>query len=219
MAILGYFVPNIDQQAHLGGLGTGFFCGLLLTRPWPVVSSRWVAMRRVAAMFLIAGALTAVVAAVSARSRAAITPAVRYEAVNLRLNPALLEFDAITAAAPGTMILLRDRGDPEKCTRLLEDVRALIGRALKNQKAARRVTSSDPQLRKMLSTFGEAQAGQLGGLRAALRFLQTGDSDHVSGAGGVLESMTATRKAIRSFRQEELTFQRANKLIRDDVGP
>ena len=24
MAILGYFVPNIDQQRHLGGLGTGF---------------------------------------------------------------------------------------------------------------------------------------------------------------------------------------------------
>ncbi len=218
MAILGYFVPNIDQQAHLGGLGAGFLCGLLLSRSWPVVSSWWVAMRRVAAMFLIAGALTAVAAAVTGHARAAITPEVRYQTVVLRLDPTLQEFNAITAAAPGTMILRRDRGDVEERTRLLKNVRALIRRGLANQKAARRVRASDPHLRKMLSAFGEAQAGQLGMLRAAERFLETGDTEQVSGAGGMLELMTATGKAIRSFQEEQLTFQRANKLIRDDAG-
>ena len=57
MAILGYFVPNIDQQAHLGGFVTGFLTGLLLSRPWPVVKSRWATLRRLVAPFLIAGAL------------------------------------------------------------------------------------------------------------------------------------------------------------------
>ncbi len=66
MAILGYFVPNIDHQAHLGGLATGFVSGLLLTRPWPVVSSRWVALRRLGATLLIVAALTATAALVSA---------------------------------------------------------------------------------------------------------------------------------------------------------
>ena len=59
MAILGIFVPNIDQEAHLGGVFTGFLAGLLLTRPWPVRKSRWVALRRLAAVFLIAGASAA----------------------------------------------------------------------------------------------------------------------------------------------------------------
>ena len=36
MAVLGLVVTNIDQAAHLGGLGTGFACGLLLIGPWPV---------------------------------------------------------------------------------------------------------------------------------------------------------------------------------------
>ena len=43
MAVLGAIVPNIDHSAHLGGLGTGFVCGLLLSRPWPVTPSRWIA--------------------------------------------------------------------------------------------------------------------------------------------------------------------------------
>jgi rhomboid protease GluP len=219
MAILGYFVPNIDQQAHLGGLGTGFLCGLLLTRSWPVVSSWWVAMRHVAAMFLIAGALTAVAAAVAGRSRAAITPEVRYQAVVLRLDPALQEFDAITAATPGSLILSRDRDDLQACAQFLNDVRALIRRGLANQKAARRVTTSDPHLRKMLSAFGEAQAGQLASLRAAERFLETGDIEHVRGTGGMLDLMIATKKAIRSFKKEQASFGRASNLIRDDAEP
>jgi rhomboid protease GluP len=219
MAILGYFVPNIDHQAHLGGLGTGFLCGLLLTQPWPVVSSKWVALRRVAAMFLIAGALTAVAAAVAGRERAAITPEVRLQAVVQRLDPAVLEFNAITAATPGSMILLRDRNDRQASAQLLKDVRVLIGRSLVNRKAARRVITSDPHLRKMLNAFGEAQAGQLDSLRAAERFLDTGDIEHVRGAGGMLDSMIAARKAILLFQKEQLTFLRANKLIRDNEEP
>ena len=39
MAILGAIVPNIDQEAHLGGLATGFVGGLLLSRPLPAGSS------------------------------------------------------------------------------------------------------------------------------------------------------------------------------------
>ncbi len=60
MAILSYFVPNIDQEAHLGGLATGFVSGLLFWRPWPVVKRRWVTLLHCAAPILIAGALVGV---------------------------------------------------------------------------------------------------------------------------------------------------------------
>ena len=39
-------IPNIDQSAHIGGLMTGFLGGLMLIRPWPVIRSRWLTLRR-----------------------------------------------------------------------------------------------------------------------------------------------------------------------------
>ena len=84
MAILGYCVPNIDHQAHLGGLATGFLSGLLLTRPWPIASSRWVAFRRAAATLLIVASLSAV--AVLVTRRAFTTVDARFLAVRLALE-------------------------------------------------------------------------------------------------------------------------------------
>ncbi len=60
MAVLGVLVPNIDQAAHLGGLATGFVSGLLLSRPWPVVPSRWITARRLAMTAVIAAGLTGI---------------------------------------------------------------------------------------------------------------------------------------------------------------
>ena len=57
IAIMGAVVPNIDQAAHLGGLTTGFVVGLLLFRASPVVTSKWVAMRRDVTSLLVAAAL------------------------------------------------------------------------------------------------------------------------------------------------------------------
>ena len=45
MAILGYFVPNIDQEAHLGGFATGFLAGSCSRGPGRS-SSRWATLRR-----------------------------------------------------------------------------------------------------------------------------------------------------------------------------
>ena len=77
MMILGYFVPNIDHEAHLGGVAVGFFCGLLLTRPWPVTGGRRVIARRAAASVAIALALAGATAFVDSTGRdgAAARPA------------------------------------------------------------------------------------------------------------------------------------------------
>ncbi len=215
MAILGYFIPNIDQHAHLGGLGTGFLCGLLLTRPWPVVSSRWVTLRRLVATLVIVGALTAVAAGVIRRASA--RPDVRYQAVVEQIGPAFDEWKALKSAGPSTLALSRDFGDPEARAAHLKNVRLLTLRALANLKTLRRVTTPDPRLRKMSNALAEAQASQLTGLRAAERFLETGDPENLNGKGGMLEAMTAAKQAMNSFQEEQIGFLRVNKMIPEDV--
>ena len=76
MAILGYFVPNIDQQAHVGGFFTGLLTGILLSRPWPVIKSRWATVRRLVAPLLFAGALAGLSYAVTRRAAAALPRAI-----------------------------------------------------------------------------------------------------------------------------------------------
>jgi len=46
--IFGLVVTIVDQSAHMGGLVTGFLGGFCLSRPWPVIRSAWVAIRRIA---------------------------------------------------------------------------------------------------------------------------------------------------------------------------
>ena len=55
--LFGAAVPNIDQAAHMGGLATGFLGGLLLIRPWPVVRSPWLSLRRLVLGLALAGTL------------------------------------------------------------------------------------------------------------------------------------------------------------------
>ncbi len=216
MAILGSVVPNIDHQAHLGGLATGFLSGLLLTRPWPIASSRWVVLRRAAATLLIVASLTAVAAFVT--RRAFTTPDSRLLAVQVYLQPAIEEFRAIASDSPSTLVLRRDASDPQANLEHLKDVRALIQRAIANQNTARRLRVPDAPLQNTQTAFADARASQLGGLRAAERFLETGDTENLNGAGGVLESMTAIKSALRSFEEEQKKFQRANNSVRIGAG-
>ena len=74
MVVLGLLVPNIDQAAHLGGLGTGFVSGLLLSRPWPVVPSRWIRVRRLAMTAVIAAGLPGIAVAAVRWGRTATPP-------------------------------------------------------------------------------------------------------------------------------------------------
>ena len=71
----------------------------------------------------------------------------------------------------------------------------------------------------MLKFVIEAQSSQLAGLRAAERFLETGDAENLTGSGGMLDAIATAKKAIQSFQDEEIRFLRENKLIRENVEP
>ncbi len=219
MAVLGYFVPNIDQQAHIGGVVTGFLSGLLLSRPWPVVSSRWVMMRRLVADFLIPCALAAGAVGVVHRATAAIPPRVRLDVIRPELEPALAEYESIRGAGPSTLVLSRDFDDKTARANHLRKVRALAARAVANLAALRGVTIFDPGLKSMINTMVEAQSSQLAGIRAAERFLETGDPKKLNGAGGMLDAAIAARKAESSFLEQKSRYLGDKKLNRGNAGP
>jgi len=201
MVILGKIVPNIDQEAHLGGLATGFVSGLLLTRPLFRVSGRWVIFRRVVASVLIAAALAGTATAVARRAVKSLPPSVRLRDIVGQIAPALDEFNAIDEALPSTLALRRDRGDPPEHQRQLHNVQGLAERGAANLVRLRRATTPDPGLRIMVDAIIHAQAGQLAGLRAMRRYLETGNTDDLTGPDVVLAGMQEKRQAERSFQE------------------
>jgi rhomboid protease GluP len=316
MAILGYLIPNIDHQAHLGGFVSGFLAGLLLSRSWPVVKSRSVTMRLMAGTLVIAGALAVTALAVSRRASAALPPGIRLQAMseeflaiasaspkpladfdnqqararNLRkikalsaraianlaalrraasadrsvqskanvlieaqatqlaalqaeqrfletgefeavapairlqvfmdqISPAIEDYDGIAEASASTLVLRRDLGDPQASAGHLKSTREFIGRSVENLTTLGRVSTPDPVLKEMLKSFIEAQSGQLAGLRATERFLETGDPQNLNGEGGVLEAITAAKKAVQAFREQQTRFLRDNNLIPAHAEP
>jgi rhomboid protease GluP len=219
MAILGFLVPNIDQEAHLGGFVTGCLTGLLLWRPWPVVKSRWAALRRLFAPFLITAALAGFAHVVAQRATATIPAEVRLQSIRARISPALGEYTAINESAPSTLLLSRDRPDAHARAAHTQTIEALIERALANLTNLRRATTAYPPLQNMVRAMVRAQASQLSSLRAAQRYLETGDPIYLSGAGGALDEKIAAAGAVKSFYEQQFNFMRDSKLIKTQDEP
>ena len=111
--ILGWFVPNIDQEAHLGGLVTGF-------------RERALTLATLAGCQKPMGTLVALRRADLDRRRlvrrrpgrhasgcraVAAADSLGQESID-QIGPALKDYDEISDSGPSTMILKRDRDDP-----------------------------------------------------------------------------------------------------------
>jgi rhomboid protease GluP len=212
MVVLGRIVPNIDQEAHYGGLATGFLCGLLLYRPWPVARSLFVGVRRAAVSLVIAAALAAAALGMTRRATAMMPPANRLWEVGVDLGPALDELAAIGNAAPSTLELKRDRDDPEAKQSHIQAIEHLAARAALNLTRLRHITTPYPALDNMTKALILAQTSQIAGLDAVRRYLDTGNLSDLSGKDGLLELKTATNRALESFQQQHIEYQRANNL-------
>ncbi len=213
MVVLGWIVPNIDQEAHFGGLATGFLCGLLLYRPWPVVRSRVVALRRAMVSVVIAAGLAAAAYGMMRRATAAMPPSNRFSEIAVQLAPALDELNAIGDDLPSTLALKRDRDDPEAHHSQLQAIEALARRAAGNRKRLGRAVTPYPPLQNMARALIQAQVSQIAALDAARRYLDTGDLSELNGSEGLLKMKTAATHALQSFQQQQIEYKRANKLI------
>ena len=65
----------------------------------------------------------------------------------------------------------------------------------------------------------DAQSSQLDSLLAAQRYLETGDRDHLSGPGGMLDEKRPRNKAIRSFQEQRYKYMIDNGMIRQTNQP
>ncbi|MGO9467224.1 MAG: rhomboid family intramembrane serine protease [Isosphaeraceae bacterium] len=207
--VFGMVVPNIDQSAHMGGLITGFLAGLLLSRSWPVVPSRWVAFRRVAMTALCAVALVVAALAATRRSETLVPPFIRYEDVVEQLAPASGEFDAI-----GAMLFKLDlaaaRDDAASRRSCLVTIRDLTDRGARNLIRIRKATTPDAQLRALINVLERAQARQIDWLQAARRYLENGAAQDLEGA--MLLQKAATEQAVDEFRRRQVLFFREHRL-------
>src|SRR5262249_7014268 len=104
-------------------------------------------------------------------------------------------------------------GDPQASAAHLKTTRDFIRRAVENLTTLGRVSTPDPLLKEMLKSFIEAQSSQLAGLRAAERFLETGDQENLNGEGGVLEAIKTAKTAVQAFREHQTRFLRDNNMI------
>ncbi len=113
----------------------------------------------------------------------------------------------------------RDREDLEARKAHLETIRELTGRAVSNLAVIRRARTPYPSLQSIVKALVDAQSSQNAGLRAAQRYLETGDPENLTGPGGMLEEKSAANKAIRSFQEQQYKFMLENNMIRRQSQP
>jgi rhomboid protease GluP len=216
MAVLGALVPNIDQAAHLGGLGTGFVAGLLLSRPWPVVPSRWIAIRRLVMTAAIAAALAGTAVATVRWSERIVPPSRRFADLIEQLAPAVEEFESISRSVPTAEALPQIHSDPMGRGIFLQRLRQLSARGTGNLARLRRASTTDPELRTMCDALIGAQASQRDRLDALLRFLETGDPRNLTAADGEAAARAAFGQAVQEFERLRRGYLAKHNLI---AGP
>jgi rhomboid protease GluP len=204
--LFGAAVPIIDQSAHIGGLVTGFLGGLVLIRPWPVIQSRWLTLRRLTLGLALVGAvLGAGFAAVQWRERT-LPPEVRHDDFIDQAAPATVEFDAILQALRQVDEL--ETGSESAASRqdLSQTLRKLQERAVANQGRLGRTVTPDPGLQPIRQALIDGQTAQLAMLAAMLEYLETRNPERLTGPSGVRASQAAMIRAIHDYQTRQRAY-------------
>jgi rhomboid protease GluP len=217
MVLLGVVVSNIDQAAHIGGLATGFICGLVLIGPWPVAPGprHWRMARRAAVTAVVAAVLSIAAVVVVRRGDSMIPPARRLDDLTEQLTPVIREFSAIRddfSRSLGRVDATLPASDREK---RLASIRDLRGRAVANMDRIRCVHTSHRELRAMAESFGRAVYAQIDRLEAVERYLETGDGAALDAAR---EALAKTIEATQECENLRLRYMSQYGLIPQDPG-
>ncbi len=205
-------VPNIDQSAHLGGLATGFLGGLALVRPWPVVHSAGMRLRRVLLGSLLAACVIAAGVGVIRWRERTLPPRVRLADFKDQAATAISEFDAISRSLPEVHRLLEGAGDDSTRQKLGAALREIEPRASSNLDRLRRITTPDPGLQQLRQALIDSQAAQVALIAGTRAYLETGNSDVLNGPSGILASARATIRAQNEVRELLQDYLKANGL-------
>jgi hypothetical protein len=218
-------VPGISAEAHLGGLVTGFFCGLLMTVVSPVdvrVRSRIApAVRQAGAAGLVAIGL-AVLGYTGLDSGKAKIMAHRAADVGSRAaselnsflaaaNPVYSEFERIEERLHG---LAKDFDARRRSKReLTEALRALKSQSDSLVDQIRAIPAAGPELEAMRDELASAQSDQKHVLDSFDQFLATGDVKHITGPDGLRSSDQAYIRHLKQSESLRDAYVKAHNLL------
>jgi rhomboid protease GluP len=212
-------VPNIDQWAHMGGLVTGFLGGLVLIRPWPVIRSRWLTLRRLTLGLALVGAvLGAGFAAVRWRERT-LPPLARLDDFTNQAAPAIDEFNAVSQALPQVAELEARSKSAATRQDLSRTLRKLQARAAANRDRLGRIVTPDPSLQSICQALIAGQTAQIATLSAGLEYLETRTPECLTGPSGVLAGQAAMIRAGHDFQNRQRAFLETHGLLTRSHDP
>ncbi|MBV8129828.1 MAG: rhomboid family intramembrane serine protease [Planctomycetaceae bacterium] len=212
-------VPNIDQWAHMGGLATGFLGGLVLIRPWPVIRSRRLTLRRLTLGLALVGAvLGAGFAAVRWRERT-LPPLVRFDDFMDQAAPAIDEFNAVSQALPKLDELEARSESAASSQELSRTLRKLQARAAANRDRLGRIVTPDPSLQSICQALIADQTAQIATLAAGLEYLETRTPELLTGPSGVKAGQAAMTRAGRDFQNRQRAFLETHGLVTRSPDP
>ena len=212
-------VPNIDQWAHMGGLVTGFLGGLVLIRPWPVIRSRWLTLRRLTLGLALVGAvLGAGFAAVRWRERT-LPPLARLDDFMDQAAPAIDELNAVSQALPRDDELKAQAASAATRQDLSQRLRKLQTRTAANLGRLGRIVTPDPSLQSLCQALIAGQNAQIATLAAGLEYLETRTPECLTGPSGVLAGRAAMSRAVDDFQNRQRAFLETHGLVTRSPDP
>ena len=204
-------VPGIDMAAHLGGLVTGFVCGLLMTIVAPAQATgtlAWApALRRMAVAAVLAIAVAGLGRKAIDVARAGIladpqmgsqlNAAPAFNAFFHAANPVLLELDRIAENIDTVTTDLGRKGvSQERVTQTLGRLQA------QSQSLAERISAipaQNAELQAIRDHIAAARTHQAGMLQAIDRFVTSGDEAQIQGPAGLNASADAYIKECKEI--------------------
>jgi rhomboid protease GluP len=210
--LFGAAVPNIDQSAHVGGLFSGCLAGFFLSRPWPVVRSRWVTLRRMLSGVLLATCLAGAASAVVQWRERTLAPYFRYEDFTDQIAPLVQEFNAVSQEMP-TVETLQDEAENMQEAGHLAALKELLARATANSVRLKRVRTPDRDLQDLERTLEVAISAQVTTIQASLDYLAIRNPGTMSAAARVKREWSAIGRATREFENRQRAYLDKNGLV------
>ena len=212
-------VPNIDQWAHMGGLVTGFLGGLVLIRPWPVIRSRWLTLRRLTLGLALVGAVLGAGFAAVRWTERTLPPLARLEDFMDQAAPAIDEFNAVSQALPRVAELEAQSASAASRQDLSQTLRKLQTRAAANRGRLGRIVTPDPSLQSICQALIADQTAQIATLAAGLEYLETRTPELLTGPSGVKAGQAAMTRAGRDFQNRQRAFLETHGLVTRSPDP
>ncbi len=212
-------VPNIDQWAHMGGLVTGFLSGLLLIRPWPVIRSRWLTLRRLTLGLALVGAVLGAGFATVRWTERTLPPLARLDDFMDQAAPAIDEFNAVSQALPRVAELEARSKSAATRRDLSQTLRKLQTRAAANRGRLGRIVTPDPSLQSICQALIAGQTAQIATLAAGLEYLETRTPECLTGPSGVRAGRAAMMRAGHDFQNRQRAFLETHGLVMRSPDP